>query len=554
MSRGNRGIEDVDVLVIGSGAGGSPLAFTFSKQGYEVLVLEKGPRYNRTDYRHDELLLINELGMFVPRISEDPHVMVKPNGTSEVTSFGWIASCVGGGTAHMGGSLYRFHPDDFVLNTLELIDGAVDWPYSYGDLEPYYCTAERYIGVAGRAGVNPFEGSRSQPYPLPPLEDHYLSSHFDSTAQSLGLHSFPTPKAINSRPYQGRPQCSYCKFCAGFGCPTGARGSTQETLLYLAEQRSNCRVRPLAMAHTIDITADGRAAGCTYFDSNGGEHKVHARVVCVCCSAVESARLLLLSRSGLFPDGLANSEGLIGKNLQFVCSSGAKALVDTAETVNANDIKYMHSIGRSIMDYYFPNSATGLRKGGTLKFETFRSGPIAIAQRLASSGSGPLLWGAPLRAALEGCCKQPPEIDLEAFHDFICNRNTYVDIDPQVTDRWGLPVARIHVDDQFQHVLVGRFLIEKGREVLDALGATYVRDPSFGSINHNLVYGTCRAGTNPKTSVLNSFCQSHEVPNLFVVDGSFMPTSAGVPGTLTILANSFRVADYITEQVQRRNL
>ena len=551
--------EQRDVVIIGSGAGGSPLAFQLSRAGFDVLVLEKGARHTRGDYRHDEIRMAYQRDFFLPRLEDDPHVLVDSDSASPEprrTTVGWIASCVGGGTEHMGGSFFRLHPEDFrIRSRFGAYEAVEDWPYEYTDLEPYYDLAEWEVGVSGSAGANPFEGPRSRPYPMPPLESHPFADLFDEACRALGLHPFPTPRATNSRPYRGRPACSYCDFCATYGCPTGARGSAQEALLSRAERTGRCEIRPRAMVREITVGPDGRATGCIYIDATGVEHHVGASIVCVCCSAIESARLLLLSRSPLFPDGLANGTGLVGRNLQF----GAGSFGHARFRYDRHPEKALESrhpfLLRSIMDFYFlPPGVSDFPKGGLHRFDFERPNPIATAQRIATSSSNHILWGRALKNRLREHFLEGREVSFEVFQDFIPNDRTFVELDPDVVDRWGLPVARIHVHRPEHHARAGRWLLERGFEILDALGADALGIDSVGHVNDALVHGTCRAGKDPARSVLNQFCQAHEVPNLFVVDGSFMPTSGGVPSTLTIIANAFRTADYIIDRARSGDL
>jgi choline dehydrogenase-like flavoprotein len=540
-----RGDAPRDALILGSGAGGGPLALALSQAGLDVLVLEKGPRIRREDYPADEIEQARRR-LFVPRLVDEPHTVVTPRTTTPIpTELGWIAVCLGGGTVHMGSYLYRFHPEDFRLRSrFGPYEEIADWPFGYDDLEPYYVKAEREVGVAGLGGATPFEGPRSAPYPLPPLESHPLARHLEEACRRRGLHPFSTPRAINSRPYQDRPVCAYCDNCGGFGCRTGAKGSVQEALIPRAEQTGRCEVQTGCMAKEIVVDRHGRATGCIHLDTSGGEHEARARIVFVCCSAIESARLLLLSRSTRFPDGLANGSGLVGRHLQFhgVTMGQASFRIDRHPGL---PLRPWHPfLGVSVMDHYFlPAGVSDFPKGGILRFDMSPASPLAAYDRIA--GSGPPLWGMELKRRLREEIQDRRAVFFEIFHDFLPNDRTFVELDSQVSDRWGLPVARIHLDVPPHHRAAGGWIFQRACEVLDDLGADGVQALSMGGTSSYLVHGTCRAGLDPRTSVLDPWCRAHEVPNLYVVDGSFMPTSGGAAPTLTILANSFRVADHV---------
>jgi choline dehydrogenase-like flavoprotein len=543
--------ETADVLVIGSGAGAAPIAFELSRAGFDLIVLEKGPRYSREDFAFDDIQSVTEPIPFVPDVRDEPHVLCH-DGRRELTTLGWIACCVGGGTAHMGGSFYRFHPDDFRLRSrygsFEAVD---DWPYDYAELEPYYAKAEAAVGVSGRAGANPGEGYRSTPYPMPPLDAHWLAPKLGEACARVGLQAFPTPRAINAVPYGGRPACTSCDRCAGFGCPTGARGSVLETLLPCAEATGRCRVRTGTMVHTITVDGRGRATGCIYYGADGVERGIRAAVVCVSCSAVESARLLLHSRSRDFPDGLANRSGLVGRRLQLQASSFARARVAAA----ASRMHDRRALGCSAADHYFlPDGVARWPKGGTMQFFLERPRPVFDALKRALPNTARVLWGESLKRALRDYYRDSFELFAEIFHDFVPNAGTFVDLDDRVVDKWGLPVARLHLSPSDHHQVAGAWLADRVLDVFGALGALDPARGQIGGVNRVMTHGTCRAGADAATSVLNPFCQTHDVPNLFVVDGSFMPTSGGVPSTLTIIANSFRTADYIREQARRGEL
>lgn len=530
----------LDAVIIGSGAGAGPLALKLSLAGLKVLVLEKGRRLSREDYAHTPATI--EDGLFTPDMSDDPHMVVTKKTVQPIRShLGWVASCVGGGTEHMGAYLYRFHAADFEMRTrFGDRDGLADWPYRYDDLEPYYREAEDAVGVSGLAGANPFEGPRSGDYPMPPLTAHPIADAVEAACAARGLTAFPTPRAVNSTRYNDREACRYCETCAGYGCPVGARGSSQEALLARAEATGNCTVQAQAMVSKITTNDIGEATGCRYQDEQGNDVDVQARMVFVCCSAVESARLLLLSKSDRFPNGLANENGLVGKNLQFHAVTMGQGLID--------DPGHDHStappfIGRSVMDHYFlPDTVSTLAKGGILRFGFVPRAHLLGHQNVAAQQGGQNGAQAgpphPNRAAERG-------IYFEVFHDFLPSPDCHVSLDPVHSDKWGLPCARIALDIHPHHKIAGRWLGERGCEILRDIGARQVGLSDIGGTSSYLVMGTCRAGEDPQSSVLDPYCRAHNIPNLYVVDGSFMPTSGGAPPTLTILANSFRVADHV---------
>jgi len=537
-----------DAVIIGSGAGGGPLALRLSEAGLSVLVLEKGPRLNGSDYDHDEAAI--ESGLFTPDIKTDPHTVVTKKTTRPVRStLGWVASCLGGGTEHMGAYLYRFHPVDFKMRShFGEIDALADWPIAYNELEPYYSEAEWEMGVAGKAGANPFEGFRSKPYVMEPLDAHSIATDFEALCDSRGLTAFPTPRAVNPHAYLGRPICDYCESCAGYGCPVGARGTSQSALLSRAEATGNCQIETHAMVHTIVTDRQNTARGCVYWNHEGKEIEIEASLVCVCCSAVESARLLLLSKNPQFPDGLANSNGLVGRNLQFhaVTMGQGNFQRHTAPKSIFGDQRPF--FGRSVMDYYFlPEGVSSLNKGGVLRFGFVPRMPLATERKVRSQ-SGRHLENPDLQQAIELNLQNERSIYFEAFHDFLPTPDTYVSLDPEVKDKWGLPSAQISLGLHPHHKIAGKWLGEKAASLMDGLGARDISFSSIGGTSSYLVMGTCRFGDHADTSVLDINCKTHEVENLYVVDGSFMPSSGGGPPTLTILANSFRVADHLVRR------
>ncbi|HYM09371.1 MAG TPA: GMC family oxidoreductase [Bryobacterales bacterium] len=317
----------VDFVVVGAGAAGGVMAKELSSAGFSVVVLEQGPYLREKDFRHDEIANI-----FRRTLTNDharqPNTFRKTEAeTARRQPAVGYGRQVGGGSVHFTANYWRFHEIDFVERSRwGAIAGADfdDWPLTYAELEPYYTKGEQEIGVSGQAGANPFEAWRSKPYPLPPLPVKSSGVLFERAAGKLGLHPFPAPMAILSRPYRGRAACVHCGFCMLFGCEVGAKSSTLASVIPVAERTGRCEIRADSYARKIETGKNGRVTGVVYFDAQRREVLQRAKAVVVCANGAETPRLLLLSKSSRFPQGLANSSGLVGKRLMFdsgtVCS------------------------------------------------------------------------------------------------------------------------------------------------------------------------------------------------------------------------------------------
>jgi choline dehydrogenase-like flavoprotein len=542
--------EKVDVCIVGSGAGGAPLAFELARAGASVVVLEKGPWYTTKDFTHDEIA-INRRSFWSPPIADEPRLLKDSAAPAHKSGVGWTSNCVGGGTVHMSGFFYRLHPEDFRMRDRfpELDAEHENWPITYDELAPHYDRVESEVGVSGLAGEYPFEPPRRGPFPDPPLDSNPISALIDEGARSLGLHPFQTPRAIISRPRPDRAGCAYCDFCGSYGCEVNAKSSTAVALLPRAIATGRCEVRTPAMVFEVVVDASGRASGVRYFDAHGQIVEQKAALVCVSATAIESARLLLNSSSPAFPHGLANRNGHVGKHLHFSTLGKGHGEFERARLpANMQKDDGVHFLQRSLQDYYFVKDRPGYNKGGTHCFLLPPRGPIFASERIA--GRDGTKWGVPLMQALHRYFHEVREIDFEVFGEYLPNAQSFVGVDPKVQDKWGLPVSSVQALHREEDVQLSRYLVERGLEVLTAAGATRTGIDTIGGTTYILQHGTCRFGDDPKTNVLNRWCQSHEVKNLFVVDGSFMPTSGGVATTMTIMANSFRVADYLKTRMK----
>ncbi|RKH39509.1 GMC family oxidoreductase [Corallococcus sicarius] len=544
----------VDVCIIGSGAGGAPLALELGRAGFKVVVLEKGRHYQAKDFVHDEILN-SRRNFFMPLPWEEPHLVRHgAKARYERSNTAWTANCVGGGTVHMSGYFYRLKPVDFRLrSTLGAVPGSTvaDWPISYEELAPFYDKAEAEMGVSGQAVPHPFAEPRSGPYPLPPLDVHPVASEIDKACSALGWHSTPTARGILSKPYKGRASCAYCALCGSYGCETGAKSGTNASLIPAALATGNVELRPGSMARSVEVDRQGRAKSVVYLDKDGVTQEQPAKIIIVSATAVESARLLLNSTSSRFPQGLANGSGLVGKNLLFSSFGASRAIFRTSKQKEARPwlTDPAPFVNRSVQDFYLmPDARHGFRKGGTLGFMWSHPNPIFAAVGLAGAGKTGV-FGKELKDRMRAY-RDSRILEFEVYAEFLPTPGTSVTVEPGVKDKYGIPVAAITLERHPADYAATRFLVERGEEVLLRLDPDHVERVGTQGETTILQHGTCRFGDDAASSVLDKHCRAHEVPNLYVVDGSFMPTAGSVPSTLTIAANSFRVADHLVRTLK----
>src|SRR5205809_1331296 len=312
--------DEVDFVIVGSGAAGGILAKELSSHGFRVVVLEQGPYLTEADFTHNEIEILaldkltNHPKLQPTTVRKTPDEKAKPQ---RALVYG---RCVGGTSVHFTANFWRFHEIDFIERSkVGPIPGADlrDWPITYADLEPYYTKVDWEIGVSGLAGASPFDPPRSKPYPMPPFPVKGSGVIFERAARKLGWNPFPAPMAILSQPRPGRSACVNCGFCLGFGCEVKAKSSSLASMIPIAEKTGRCEIRPNSYVHKIELDARGRAVGAVYFDEKKNVHRQKAKAVIVSANGAETPRLLLLSASKQFPNGLANSSGYVGKNLML---------------------------------------------------------------------------------------------------------------------------------------------------------------------------------------------------------------------------------------------
>jgi len=562
-----------DICIVGSGAGASPVAYTLAKAGAKVLVLEKGPWLTEKDFYKDELA-ISLRDAYSPSLADERHVIDEAYERDDGSTYWqgqstedsgwsfWNGNVVGGSSNFMSGYFHRLKPVDFKLkSTFGEISGAnvEDWPISYDELEPFYTMVDEQIGVSGRVVEHPYQEPRSKDFPYPPIAEHPIAKWIDKAATDLGYHPMPVPRAVLSQPAMGRRSCEYSGYCSSYGCSSGAKGSARAALLNHAVATGNLTILPNAKVFNIASNETGHITGVEYYDVKGKRQLVEAKFYVVACQAVETSRLLLASKGPKFPNGLANNNLQVGKNLVFSAGGTGSGDFDFSK-LSQSQIEQLTAVGpfvnRALQDWYEINdnefegvNVKGKAKGGTIDF-LFHQNPIARAMGTQYDEEDDLVWGEQLKANLKQEFTTYRTLRFEVFNDWMPNDDCFVSLDEEVTDKWGDPVAKVRIGYHEQDLKVGEYLAAKAETVLRKLGAENVYSSVSSYPPTNLMAGGCRFGNNPKTSVLNKYCQAHEVDNLFVTDGSFMPTGGSVPYTYTIYANSFRVAEYIKQQWQ----
>jgi len=533
--------EEVDFVIVGSGAAGGVLAKELSTNGFRVVVLEQGPYLTEADFGHNEIDVV-----FNHQLTNNPNTQPVTFRKTEQDKAQkqysvMYGRCVGGSSVHFTANFWRLHEIDFVERSkVGEVPGAtlVDWPIRYDDLEAYYTKVEWECGVSGLAGASPFDPPRSKPYPMPPLPVKGSGVIFERAARKLGYHPFPAPMAILSQPRAGRSACVNCGFCLGFGCEVKAKSTALSAMIPLAEATGRCEIRPNCYVRRIEVDKNGRATGAVYFDAKKNTHLQKAKAVIVCANGAETPRLLLLSESAQFPHGLANSSGLVGRNLML--NSGAIVFATFDEPLN--DYKGF-AVSRIFHDFYEMDlQKTGIYGGGGLDAR-FDLTPITFA--LGALPPGTPKWGKDFKKSLHENFVRTMEIFCHGT-SLPVETNSF-SLDPEIKDAWGLPALRMTYRDHPNDLRLAEWMKDRALEILDAAGAKQkwnapVQEQQFAV--HLL--GTCRMGTDAKKSVINPDHRTHDVPNLFLCDGSSLVTSGRGQPTMTIQALAFRAADRIT--------
>jgi choline dehydrogenase-like flavoprotein len=537
--------DEVDFVIVGSGASGGVLAKELSTNGFRVVVLEQGPYLHEKDFTHDEIKIFAQ-NLLTNHPKEQPVTFRKTAADAAKKQPAVLyGRCVGGSSVHFTANYWRLHEIDFIEHSKTGdVAGAncADWPITYKDLEPYYTKVEWEVGVSGLAGASPFDPPRSKPYPMPPLPVKGCGVLFERAARKLGYHPFPAPMAILSQPRAGRAACMNCGFCLGFGCEFGAKSSALASVIPLAEKTGRCEIRPDSYVHRIEMDRNGRAVGAVYFDAQRNVHLQRAKAVILAANGAETPRLLLLSASNQFPNGLANSSGYVGKNLM----PNSNVVVNAVFDEPLNDYKGF-AVSRVMHDFYELDPKLGFYGGGGLDAR-YDFTPITFA--LNGLPPDTPKWGKEFKNALRQNFTRTMEIFCHGT-SLPVESNAF-SLDPDVKDAWGLPALRLTFRDHPNDLKMMAWMRDRALEIYDAAGAkTKWSNPITEQQFMVHLLGTCRMGIDPKKSVINADHRTHDVKNLFLCDGSSMVTSGRGQPTMTIQALAYRAADRITALAKR---
>ena len=535
----------VDFVVIGSGPAGASVARELTRAGFDVVMLEQGKAFGPEEMEHDELGALATGRWTNDPVTQPQTFRSTPNAKATPRPYVQYAKAVGGTTFHFTGNYWRFRPIDFnEFSKRGGVPGAAlaDWPITYEELEPYYTAVEWAVGVSGEVSNAPGEPARSKPFPMPPLNVHGPGVLLEAGCKKLGWSSRAAPMAILSREYNGRQPCHNCGFCLAFPCEWGAKSGANYTMVPEALRSGRCELRTQSYVRKIESDASGRVTGVIYFDKDKQEIVQRAKAVVLCANGAETPRLLLMSKSNRFPHGLANSSGVVGTHFMF--NGGVLSNGEFEHEINAHKGPVVTRITHEL---YELDPTLNLIGGGGYDF---RISVPALFRTMEMPSTGPQ-WGSEFKQRMRSWFLN--SLSSYGHTTSLPVATNSVSLDPVLKDAWGLPAMRVTFKEHEHDLRLYKYFQQRGRELLTAAGAVRIHDVPIrddpGSTVHLL--GTCRMGNDPKSSVVDKFHRAHDVPNLFIVDGSSFVTSGRGQPTLTIQALAFRAADHIAQFAKR---
>jgi len=558
-----------DAIIVGSGAGGGIAAYVLARAGARCLLLEAGRWYDTA--KESKMMDWNynaphraaatpekAFGYFDATVEGGWQVPGEPYTTERGSDWRWWrARMLGGRTNHWGRISLRMGPYDFKPYSR---DGkGFDWPINYEDLAPYYDKTEELIGVFGsHEGLENTPDGKFQPPPKPRCYELVVQK----SCQKLDIPCVPSRLSIITRSLNGRPACHYCAQC-GRGCATSSNFSSPTVLIPPAQATGNLEIRCNAMAREVIVNSEGLATGVSYIDkTTRKEVQVRGKIVVLAASCCETTRILLNSKSRLFPAGLANSTGLVGKYLMDTVGCDAAGFLPVMMDMPAHNCD-----GVGSMHLYMPwwNYQKQLRKqmpfarGYHIEFGGGRRMPSATfgygwSERVLGGG-----YGVELKRGIRKT--YGANIGLACRGEMIPNKNSYCELDDKVVDQWGIPVLKFHFKWSDDEILMAKHAQETFREIIVTAGGEVTASPGpeaqwgisrGGEIIHEV--GTTKMGDDRRTSVLNPYCQAWDCKNLFVADGAPFVSNADKNPTLSIMALAWRTCEYAADQAKKLNI
>jgi gluconate 2-dehydrogenase alpha chain len=557
-------LKPTDVVVVGLGAAGGVAVLPLTQAGLEVIGLEAGTWLRPDDFAPDELRnnfrgwpqAVQKANREIPTHRPNRNAAMSPRFAIHP-----MMNAVGGTTLHYWAQSWRLNPWDFkVVSETTRRYGASripkgstveDWPFGLEELEPYYDKVEYEIGVSGQAGNikgridprgNTFEGPRAREYPMPALRGTDFTEMMAGAARMLGWRPFPGPAAITTRAYQGRTGCAYHGYCARGGCHINAKGSTAVTTIPKAQATKRLSIVSEAHVTTIEVGANGRVSGVNYL-KGGTEYFQPAKVVLVASYVYENVRLLLLSKSKAFPNGLSNNHGQVGRHYFSHNQIGGVTALFPKRLNNWYGLPAQGVAVDDWADDNFDHAGLDFIGGGNLWVYSDRR-PISSAS-MSTYGRAPR-WGSAWKAFI----KQ----NADAWNVSYLQKTTlpydsnYLDLDPSVKDPLGFPVCRITADYQENERRVSAFIQDKMVEWYKAAGAIATEKTGMGTMGPTThAYGGTRMGDNLETNVVDRWGFSHEAPNLGILGASVMGTSGARNPTLTAQALAWRTGEHLAK-------
>jgi choline dehydrogenase-like flavoprotein len=570
-------VSKPSVVIVGSGAGGSVAAWALRIAGHPVVILEKGrnllPGLGKRGpvgslFANDEVkegrYFEDQDPILEPRTSRTQAEAQGGLAHSFVGDVNDLPTVVGGGTVHWDAKVPRFWRQDFKGRSLHgpvREANVADWPLSYEELEPFYEEVETRLGVQGDLHRMPAstlsQAPRRRQFAMAPNPPMYGGALLAEGARRLGHHAYPYPMAVNSTHHLGRPACNSCGYCSGFGCPINARGGAavsflHEALLAGAELRTRCFV------HRVDVSRDGRRArGVSYVDHQGRRRTVRADVVILAPSAIETARLLLMSSTAAHPHGLANRSGHVGRNLMFhYFSAGFGLFTQNVHAWRGPSTTF------TIDDFVGPVKGRAARAAGMpyLKGGICEVGGSVLLMQEAKLYTGlPQGHGTLLKSLLRGLAVRDHIAGIQMLGEDMPQLSNRVDLDPHVRDLHGFPVPRITYSSHPFELAASKYFSPRladicraaphfdtaAQGIVDQLAGN-AGTPLTGPSTTRHIMGTARMGNDPRTSVVDAQGRLHEVDNVHVADGSVFVSSGGFNPTLTIMALALRTARHVS--------